>query len=135
MLYYSLAGLILFTLTHKFEDFTNVAGLPFHLCNTALYITPICLIFRAKKVFYFTYFINVLGAFLAIAMPDYNLEGLNGSVLMSDTLLFFRSHYHKAKVGGLLIGIVHEHRISPKKHRLPVVDGQDKDHVVIAIQG
>lgn len=105
MLYYSLAGLILFTLTHKFEDFTNVAGLPFHLCNTALYITPICLIFRAKKVFYFTYFINVLGAFLAIAMPDYNLEGLNGSVLMSDTLLFFRSHYQAFFMPLLVVGL------------------------------
>ena len=115
MIYYALAGLYLYSLTHKFADFAyindagqfivNVSNLPFHLCNTALYVTPACLIFKAKKVFYFTYFINVLGAFLAIAMPDYNLEGINGTMFVHDTVLFFRSHYQAFFMPLLVVGL------------------------------
>ena len=105
LLYYAISGLFLYTLTHKFADFTNVSGLPFHLCNTALYITPICLIFKWKKVFYFTYFINVLGAFLAMAMPNYGMEGLEGTFIMADVLNFFRSHYQAFYMPLLIVGL------------------------------
>ncbi len=105
MLYYSLSGLILYSLTHQFKDFLSVTNLPFHLCNTALYITPICLIFRAKKVFYFTYFINVLGAFFAIFLPNFNMDGINGTVLLEDVLLFFRSHYQAFYMPLLIVGL------------------------------
>lgn len=105
LIYYSLSALFLYTLTHKFEDFTNVNGLPFHLCNTALYITPLCLIFKGKKVFYFTYFINVLGAFLALAMPNFSVEGIYGTVFMADTLNFFRSHYQAFCMPLLIVGL------------------------------
>ncbi len=105
LLFYALSGLFLYTLTHKFEDFTNVSGLPFHLCNTALYITPLCLIFKWKKVFYFTYFINVLGAFLAMALPNYNMEGLNGTLIVADVLNFYRSHYQAFYMPLLAVGL------------------------------
>ena len=45
-------------------------NLPLHLCNTAMFIIPICLAFRLDKVFYFTLFINVLGAFIAMMTPN-----------------------------------------------------------------
>jgi ABC-2 type transport system ATP-binding protein len=45
---------------------------PLHLCNTAMYVVPLTLIFMAVGLFYFTMFINVLGAFLAITMPNYS---------------------------------------------------------------
>ncbi|MBR5439059.1 MAG: YwaF family protein [Clostridia bacterium] len=105
LLYYSLSGLILYTLTHQFKDFLSVSNLPFHLCNTALYVTPLCLMLRAKKVFYFTYFINVLGAFFAIMMPNFNMNGINGTVLISDVLLFFRSHYQAFYMPILVVGL------------------------------
>ena len=105
LIYYALSGLFLYTLTHKFEDFTNVSGLPFHLCNTALYITPLCLIFKWKKVFYFTYFINVLGAFLAMALPNYNMDGLNGTLIVSGVLNFYRSHYQAFYMPLLAVGL------------------------------
>lgn len=44
---------------------------PLHLCNLALILVCIVLIFRPKKLFYFTYFINVFGAALAMLMPNY----------------------------------------------------------------
>ena len=72
LLYIAFGTLISFSLGHKFESFLDVTNWPFHLCNTAMYIVPICLLFKWDKLFYFTYFINILGAFLAMAMPNYS---------------------------------------------------------------
>ena len=108
LLYYSLAMLNGIMLTHKFVDFVGngwVTSLPLHLCNTALYVTPLCLTFKAKRVFYFTYFINVLGAFLAITMPNYGLENLNGSVLVAGTVGFFFDHYQAFFMPLLVVGL------------------------------
>lgn len=90
LLYISLGTLLTFSINYKFASFLDVTHWPFHLCNTAMYIIPICLIFKWKKLFYFTYFINVLGAFLAMAMPNYS-DGIN---LFSDRILeFYVNHY------------------------------------------
>lgn len=108
MLYYSLAILNGFVLTHKFVDFEGmgwVTALPLHLCNTALYITPLCLTFKAKRVFYFTYFINVLGAFLAITMPNYSTDGLSGSMFIAGTVGFFFDHYQAFFMPLLVVGL------------------------------
>ena len=72
LLYISLAGLICYCYNQDFSNFVRPNTWPLHLCNTAMFIIPVCLIFRWEKVFYFTLFINVLGAFFAILMPDYN---------------------------------------------------------------
>lgn len=90
LLYISLGTLLSFSVSYKFENFLHVTNWPIHLCNTAMYIIPICLIFKWEKLFYFTYFINVLGAFLAMAMPNY-AEGLN---LFSTRIVnFYINHY------------------------------------------
>ena len=108
LLYYSLAILNGFILTHKFIDYQGmgwVTALPLHLCNTALYITPLCLTFKAKRVFYFTYFINVLGAFLAITMPNYGTDGLSGSVFIAGTVGFYFDHYQAFFMPLLVVGL------------------------------
>ena len=69
--YISVALMITFCTRFKFDTFLQPWAWPLHLCNTAMFLVPICLIFNAKKLFYFTYFINVMGAFLAMAMPNY----------------------------------------------------------------
>lgn len=90
LLYISLGTLLSFSASYKFENFLNVTSWPFHLCNTAMYIIPLCLIFKWEKLFYFTYFINVLGAFLAMVMPNYS-DGLN---LFDYTILrFYINHF------------------------------------------
>lgn len=71
ILYISLVSLISYLYDYDFWSFTNPRNLPLHLCNTAMFIIPICLIFKLEKLFYFTLFINVLGAFFAMAMPNY----------------------------------------------------------------
>lgn len=90
LLFISLGTLMSFSLGHKFESFLNITAWPFHLCNTAMYIVPLCLFFKWDKLFYFTLFINVLGAFLAMAMPNYS-EALN---LTSTSIVnFYINHY------------------------------------------
>ncbi len=108
LLYYALAILNGIMLSHKFIHFAGngwVTSLPLHLCNTALYVTPLCLTFKAKRVFYFTYFINVLGAFLAITMPNYGLEGFGGSFIVSGTIGFFFDHYQAFFMPLLVVGL------------------------------
>lgn len=73
ILYLCIGSLIGYSLTRKIDVFLDPAYLPLHLCNTAMYIMPIVLIFNMKRTFYFTYFINVLGALIAMLVPSYNV--------------------------------------------------------------
>lgn len=43
---------------------------PLHICNTAVILMPIALCFNKKRIFYFTYFVNVVGALFAALMPN-----------------------------------------------------------------
>ncbi len=67
----------------------SVTSLPIHLCHTALYIVPICIAFNLKRLFYFTYFINVFGAVMAMMWPN---VGENLNYLSSDVVLFWYNH-------------------------------------------
>ena len=48
----------------------GLSGLPLHLCNTAIVMMFLSYVFKLKGVFYFSYFVNVLGAIFAIVMPN-----------------------------------------------------------------
>ena len=48
----------------------GLSGLPLHLCNTAIIMMFLAYVFKLKGVFYFSYFVNVLGAIFAIIMPN-----------------------------------------------------------------
>lgn len=80
--------------------FDRTEFLPLHACNLALYIIPLCLIFKLKKVYYWTYFIMVFGAFMAILMPDLS-DTLN--ILDRDCVKFYCNHI--AVVGVPLLGV------------------------------
>ena len=71
MIYLSVATMITFSRVFYYQNFFEPWSWPIHLCNTAMYIIPLCLIFRLDKLFYFTYFINVFGALMAMLMPNY----------------------------------------------------------------
>lgn len=88
LLYLSIGGLITFMCGNKFVDLLNPLQWPLHLCHTAMYIVPICLIFKWDKLFYFTFFINVLGAFLAMAMPN-----TDGNMIAYNMIRFWNNHY------------------------------------------
>ena len=90
LLYICLGTLLSFSLTHRFNSFADPTDWPLHLCNTAMYIMPIVLIFNMRRFFYFTYFINVVGAFFAMVMPNYD-SALN---LYSTSLdMFYINHF------------------------------------------
>ena len=78
LLFISLTTLISYCYDYDFSRFITPTSWPLHLCNTAMFIIPLCLIFRMKRLFYFTLFINVLGAFLAMLMPNYS--DVNGAI-------------------------------------------------------
>ena len=103
MMYYAWLGILNFSIYHRFGDFFGpgwVTALPLHLCNTAMYITPLCLTFNWKKFFYFTYFINVLGAFLAMILPNYKT-----TIFQIGTILFYMNHYQAFFMPLLIVGL------------------------------
>ena len=71
LVFISLGTLISYMVGHKYDTILRPWEWPLHLCNLAMILLPICYIFRTKRLFYFTYFINVFGAVLAMLMPDY----------------------------------------------------------------
>ena len=68
------AVMILFVAFTKYDAFFEPWRWPIHLCNTVVFVLPICFIFKPKRLFYFTYFINVFGAMFAILMPNTSLS-------------------------------------------------------------
>ena len=105
IMFYTWLALLNFSFNHRFSNFFGnswVTSLPLHLCNTALYITPLCLTFKWKRFFYFTYFINVLGAFLALMMPNYAADD---SILTPTVVLFFMYHYQAFFMPLLIVGL------------------------------
>ena len=89
LLYISMATMIAFCYGYDFSIFTDLQGWPLHLCNTAMFIIPLVLIFKMEKLYYFTIFINVLGAFFAMIMPDTDAANW----LSVRSIQFWSNHY------------------------------------------
>lgn len=68
----------------------NVKRLPIHLCNTAMYVVPLCIAFNNKRLFYFTYFINVFGAICAIFAPN---VGEYSNCFSPSVVVFWFNHF------------------------------------------
>ena len=79
-----------FTNVGGFAEFDEPWAWPIQICNTAMFILPITLAFKSEKVFYFTFFVNILGAMLASFMPTYS-SSLN--VIAERTLSFWSNHF------------------------------------------
>ena len=90
LLFIALATLISFCSRYMYKDLKDLSVYPFHICNLAMFIVPICLIFKLKKVYYFTFFVNVLGALLAMLMPD---QGDKAFLFAELNVNFFINHY------------------------------------------
>lgn len=74
LLYICFGGMIAFSYGYTWNIFIRPYDWPLHICNTAMFILPIALTTKSEKIFYFTFFVNILGAFLAIFMPNYGAE-------------------------------------------------------------
>ena len=90
MLYFCYALLWSYLANWEFADIKNPLCWPLHLCNTAMFLFPLCLTFKLEKIFNFCLFINVMGALLAALMPNIS-ESAN--LLSSETVLFWINHY------------------------------------------
>ncbi len=64
----SFAGVVAYCSLQPFR--TGSAVFPLHLCNTAIFMMFVAYAFRLRGLYYFTYFINVLGAFIAIIISS-----------------------------------------------------------------
>ena len=71
LVFISLGTLLSYLVGFKYNSLLTPWHWPLHLCNLAMLLLPFCYIFKAKRLFYFTYFINVFGAVLAMLMPNY----------------------------------------------------------------
>ena len=89
LLYISLGVMIGFMYAYKYTRFDKPWSYPWHLCNTAVFVLPICLIFKPKRLFYFTYFINVFGAIMATLMPNYQATD---TIFVPEVLRFIFNH-------------------------------------------
>lgn len=98
LIFIAIAQMINFTYRYYFSLLNHIYRFPWHLCNTMMYIIPLCLLFNFKKLFYFTYFINVLGAIFAILMPNYD-----PIPLFSDEHIYFWTNHIMAFGSPLLL--------------------------------
>ncbi|MCR5348821.1 MAG: YwaF family protein [Bacilli bacterium] len=97
LLLLSIGAISSFFTEYGFEGIFDVANgykvmptrLPIHLCHTALFVVPLSIAFNGKKVFYFTYFINVFGAFAAMVWPN---NGEYTNMFDPSVLLFWWNH-------------------------------------------
>ena len=71
LIFLSVGTLLSFMVGTKYDSILAPWRWPLHLCNLAMILLPLCLILKLKKLFHFTYFINVFGAILAMLMPNY----------------------------------------------------------------
>ena len=84
------------------EMFGDPLTWPLHLCNTAMFIIPLCLIFKLEKLFNFCLFINVLGSFMAMIIPG-KLDGLNA--IGTERISFWVNHYPAFFMPVLLVAL------------------------------
>ena len=90
MIFMSLAWMWTYLSGYTFEILSNPLSWPLHLCNTAMFIIPLCLIFKMDKLFYFCLFVNVMGSFLAMIMPT---TGVGFNAFSHELIRFWVNHY------------------------------------------
>ena len=90
LIYMSLAFLWIYIGRWELWEFKNPTSWPLHLCNTAMFLVPLCLIFRMRRLYNFCLFINVMGAFLAMCLPN-KIDGLNA--IGTERVSFWVNHY------------------------------------------
>jgi len=76
---------------NRYSIWSSVTSWPLHICNTAMYTMPLTLVFQAYGLFYFTMFVNVIGAFLALMMPNYSASL---AVFSPDVIHFYINHFY-----------------------------------------
>lgn len=90
MIYIALSFLWVYMRCRTLGELASPLNWPLHLCNMAMFLVPLCLLFRWNSLFYFTLFVNVLGAVFAMLMPNYS--DVNNT-LSYTVVHFWQNHY------------------------------------------
>ena len=119
LIYFTLTAMFVYCYTQNFADLIkNPTSWPLHLCNTAMFLLPICLVFKTKKLFYFTYFINVYGALMAMLMPNYS----DTTSITADSIFrFWYNHYYAFYMPLLIVALKQFERPTKKQFRYSIV--------------
>ncbi len=72
-----LAILLFFSRNSIYLMGITIKRLPFQLCNIATYFYMIALLFKSKKMFHFAFVANIVGALVAILMPDFSVGSMS----------------------------------------------------------
>ena len=102
MIYLTMALLWTYLSYWELHNFASVRHWPLHLCNTAMFIIPLCLIFKMDKLYNFCLFINVMGAFLAMTMPN---TSSTVNALAFERVNYWVNHYPAFFMPVLLIAL------------------------------
>ena len=65
----ALSGFFSYFSQYIYPEKSFVSSLPLHLCNTAIALMLVTYVFKLNGIFYFTYFVNIMGATMAMLMP------------------------------------------------------------------
>ena len=119
LLYFTLTAMFVYCYTQNFYDLVHdPTSWPLHLCNTAMFLLPLCLTFRMKRLFYFTYFINVFGAVMAMLMPNYN-DGVR--LNSAEIIRFWYNHYYAFYMPLLVVALKQFPRPTVKQFRYSMI--------------
>ena len=102
MIYFSLGQMWVYIGRWNVAMLSDPLEWPLHLCNTAMFLVPLCLIFRMEKLFNFCLFINVMGAFLAMMMPH---EYAEISAIGTERISYWVNHYSAFAMPVLLVSL------------------------------
>ena len=85
----ALSGFFAYFSQYLYPGKAIVSSLPLHLCNTAIALMVFAYVFKLKGVFYFTYFVNIMGALMATLLPD-----VSGAFTRMGNISYFYNHVY-----------------------------------------
>jgi len=85
----ALSGFFSYFSQYIYPDKSFISTLPLHLCNTAIALMVFAFVFKLHGVFYFTYFVNIMGALCALLLPT-----TGGPFTNMGNLSFFYNHVY-----------------------------------------
>ena len=102
MIYMSLAFFWSYIGRWDLAEWKDPTGWPLQLCNTAMILVPLMLIFNWEKLFNFSLFINVIGAMLAMILPN---EYADLSAIGTERVNFWLNHWSAFGMPLLIIAL------------------------------
>ncbi len=102
MIFLSLAWMWVYLGRWTLAELTIPWNWPLHLCNTAMFLVPLCLIFRMRRLFNFCLFINVMGALLAMVLAE-DLGMVNA--IATERISYWINHYAAFFMPVLLVAL------------------------------